>query len=265
MSFEPSKTKADALKRLGQALGYEFPLYVGSSVPKELFTAATRRAHVADEGSMPVRAERVVLAAGLQWGKDCDSRSTPSGGGATVTLTGLNRLLEAIQILGTFNGSAVPEPETEEFGQPYVTKTGAVTAEPVTLTQDWNALDESTRAHQALESALADYVRSLGVEPRSPRAAEPQFDLAWQYDGTTVVVEVKSATDANHRQQARLGVGQVLEYAAILQDNAPADYRTVLLLGQPPEPLDYLLAANSGVLVIGEAQFNELALDGLAP
>lgn len=265
MSFEPSKTKGDALRRIGEILGYKFDLSNGSTVPTGLFTAAAQRAGVSDSGSMPARGERVVRQAGLVWDSKCDSRNAPSGGGSTVTLTGLNRLIEALVVLGITSQVASPADTSEDFGAPYREQAGGVTAAPVELLQDWNALDESSRAHMQLQNLLAEFVRSTGVEPRSPRSSDPAFDLAWEYDSTTVIVEVKSANDSNHRQQARLGVGQVLEYAAILNDAVAGDYRAVLVLGQPPTDLDYLLAANSGVIVIGPDQFNELGLEDLLP
>lgn len=265
MSFEASRTKGDALRRIGDLLGFKFNLSEGSTIPTALFTAASQRAGVSDGGSMPVRGERVVQKAGLVWDSKCDSRSAPSGGGSTVTLTGLNRLLEALMALGVSTPSVPPSDTGEALGSPYRQQTGGVTADAVELLHDWNALDESSRAHMQLQNSLADYVQLLGVEPRSPRPFEPAFDLAWEHDGTTVVVEVKSANDANHRQQARLGVGQVLEYAAILNDGSAGDYRPVLLLGQAPTDLDYLLATSSGVIVIGPDQFNELGLEDLLP
>jgi hypothetical protein len=48
---------------------------------------------------MPQRAQRIVEAAGLQWTEVHDSTKTPSRGGSTVTLAGLNRVLEALLLL----------------------------------------------------------------------------------------------------------------------------------------------------------------------
>lgn len=265
MSFEPSKTKGDALRRIGDLLGYKFDLSEGSTIPSALFTAATARAGVADDGSMPVRGERVVRKAGLDWDRKCDSRGAPSGGGSTVTLTGLNRLLEALMKLGVNTPSPPAQDVGETFGNPYREQIGGIGAEPVELTKDWDALDEATREHMELQNSLANYARFLGIEPRSPRSAEPAFDVAWEFGQTTVVVEVKSVSDANHRQQARLGIGQVLEYVAVLNDSVAGDYRPVLLLGQTPTYIDYLLATSSGVVVIGPDQFNELGLEELLP
>lgn len=265
MSIEPSRTKGDALRRIGDLLGYEFDLSLGSTVPSALFTAAAQRVGVSDGGSMPVRGERVVQKAGLIWDAKCDSRNAPSGGGSTVTLTGLNRLLEALTTLGVKPPVTGSADTGEALGTAYRQQSGGVAAEPLELLHDWNALDESSRAHMRLQNALAEYVRGLGVKPRSPKSSEPAFDLAWEYGGTTVVVEVKSATDINHRQQARLGIGQVLEYAAILHDEIPGDYRPVLLIGESPTDIDYLLARSSGVVVIGPDQFNELGLEEVLP
>jgi len=263
--FESSKTKRDALRRLGELLGFKFDLARGSTIPTALFTAATQRAHVSDDGQMPDRAERVVRLAGLEWDRKCDSRHTPSGGGATVTLTGLNRLLEALERLGVTAPNAPSAELQEEFGSPYRPATGGVGAEPVELVRNWDALDDSTRIHSDLQNALATYVSSLGIDPKSPKPYEPMFDLAWVYGETTVVVEVKSANDDNHRQQVRLGIGQVLEYVSVLNDASVGDYRPVLVLSEAPDPVDYLLAANTGVVVIGSDQFNELGLEDLVP
>lgn len=265
MDFEPSKTKGDALRRLGDLLGYEFDLSTGSTVPSALFSAATERLGLSDDGSMPVRGQRVVEAAGLIWDSKCDSRATPSRGGATVTLTGLNRMLRALLALGVTSPGA-PGPEgSVAFGTAYREQVGGVAAPPTELFLDWEALDESSRAHMALQNSLAGYVRSMGATPRSPSSAEPSFDLAWEHDDTIVIVEVKSATDENHRQQARLGIGQVLEYVAILNDATVNDYRPVLLLGQPPSNVDYLLAMMSGVVVIGPDDYYKLGLEDLLP
>lgn len=94
----PRVGKAAALDRLGQLLGRRYDLGVGSSVPSAVFDDAAVVAGVPGEGSMPERAQRVVEAAGLPWDTTFDSRNSPSGGGSTVTLAGLERLIEAIEI-----------------------------------------------------------------------------------------------------------------------------------------------------------------------
>jgi hypothetical protein len=97
VTFEPSSRKDDAIRRLNALLGTEAEIGVGSSVPKLLFEAAAWKMGVSGHGTMPEIGREVVEAAGLRWGPECDSTSTESGGGSTVTLTGLNRMIEAIQ------------------------------------------------------------------------------------------------------------------------------------------------------------------------
>jgi serine/threonine-protein kinase HipA len=94
----PRVGKAAALDRLGALLDRRYELGVGSSVPSAVFDDAARRAGVATGGTMPERAQRVVEAAGLPWDATFDSRNSPSGGGSTVTLAGLERLIDALEI-----------------------------------------------------------------------------------------------------------------------------------------------------------------------
>jgi hypothetical protein len=74
-------------------------------------------------------------------------------------------------------------------------------------------VERGTRGHAITQNRLAAHLRSLGVEPRSPRASEPNFDVAWEVGGRVFVAEIKSLTFRNEEKQLRLGLGQVLRYA----------------------------------------------------
>ena len=250
MTFQGSLTKKAALRRLGKAVGFEFTLGEGSSIPRAMFDAVADEAGVSTAGSMPIVAEKIARAAGLTWGPECDSRDTPSGGGSTVTLTGMNRLIEAMERLSG-RSSAVPVGGSMELGTAYLPHRGGIDAPPAALLRNWDALDEATRAHQQLEASLAEYVRESGWHPRSPATGEPLYDLAWHCSSATVVAEVKSATTANHRQQVRLGVGQVLEYTAILEGLMNERVNPVLLIGEKPTGDDILLARRTGIVIVG--------------
>lgn len=90
-----ARTKREAVDRLCVLIGAEpMQVGVGSSLPSDLFDQLAGFAGV-DSGPMPVVGQRVAEAAGLTWTTDCDSRNTASGGGSTVTLTGLQVLIEA--------------------------------------------------------------------------------------------------------------------------------------------------------------------------
>lgn len=91
--------KADLVRRLASMLGVPDPgIGVGSSIPSDLFAVMARRVGV-PPGSMPEVGEAVTRKAGIAWDRDCDSRSSTSGGGSTVTAVGLARLVAALQRL----------------------------------------------------------------------------------------------------------------------------------------------------------------------
>lgn len=73
---------------------------VGSSVFKALFNGVCQRFDIDASGSMPKQAQRIVTAANLPYRADqFDSRLTPSEGGSTVTLEGLQQIRHAVEIL----------------------------------------------------------------------------------------------------------------------------------------------------------------------
>jgi hypothetical protein len=81
---------------------------------------------------------------------------------------------------------------------------------------DAEIVERGLRGHVETEHALATTLRELGIEPRSPTAGEPNFDVAWTHGATTYVAEVKSTTNRNEERQLRLGLGQVLRFRSIL-------------------------------------------------
>lgn len=209
----PLFTKQEALTRLCRMLGMsELRLHRGSSVPVEVFLATCHRFGLDPHGSMPELGERIARRGGQAWDTTCDSRTSPSGGGSTVTRVGLNRMVTAVE---TMLGTRPPEPSGPEptFGQPYRRAVGGIDAAPEgPLFRDWSALDAATRAHADTQNALEAHVRQRGHPTFSPGPGEPGYDLAWRTASGLVVAEVKSTTGANQRQQIRLGLGQVLDY-----------------------------------------------------
>jgi hypothetical protein len=83
-------------------------------------------------------------------------------------------------------------------------------------------VERGVRGHAITQNRLADQLRSLGIEPRSPRPDEPNFDVAWRANGRVFVAEVKSLTIRNEEKQLRLGLGQVLRYVHQLGSDAAA-------------------------------------------
>ena len=64
---------------------------------RDLFVGACARLGIDSNGTMPELAQRIITAANLPYRADhFDSRLTPSGGGSTVTLEGLQAIKAAI-------------------------------------------------------------------------------------------------------------------------------------------------------------------------
>jgi hypothetical protein len=100
MSSRTRRTKQDVIDSTSERLGLRsFRTSVGSSVPKDYFVAVADALGlnlIPEEMSMPEMGRAIVEAAGLVWDNQCDSTGTPSGGGSTVTLEGLERIESAV-------------------------------------------------------------------------------------------------------------------------------------------------------------------------
>jgi hypothetical protein len=72
-------------------------------------------------------------------------------------------------------------------------------------------VERGLRGHADTQNALAASLELSAISPRSPRADEPNFDLAWEA-GDAISVAIKSTTPENEERQLRLGLGQILHY-----------------------------------------------------
>jgi hypothetical protein len=77
---------------------------------------------------------------------------------------------------------------------------------------DPSKLERAMKGHATTQNALANYLGEHGIEPRSPIAGEPNYDLAWEVGGTCYVTEVKTLPADTEEDQLRIGLGQVLRY-----------------------------------------------------
>jgi len=79
-------------------LGETFKLLRGSSIPIQFFQKLERRFSIPIANGMEVKAETFCSFFGIEWTTDCDSSSSPSGGGGTVTKIGLLKIKEAVKV-----------------------------------------------------------------------------------------------------------------------------------------------------------------------
>ena len=101
-------------------------------------------------------------------------------------------------------------------------------------TPDLALAERGLKGHADTQNDLAQVLRNAGIEPRSPLPSEPNFDLAWETDGTFFVAEVKSISDDNEEDQLRLGLGQVLRYRYRFERLGYARVVAVLVLERAP-------------------------------
>lgn len=124
---------------------------------------------------------------------------------------------------------------------------------------DPDLIDRGTEAHKDIQDALAAALQEPGLEPLSPEAGDPQFDIAWIQDDVAFITEVKSLTAANEEKQLRLGLGQVLSYVHLIDWPQVDAVRAVLAVERQPTA-DYweTLCAELGVILTWPEAYEEL-------
>jgi hypothetical protein len=120
--------------------------------------------------------------------------------------------------------------------------------EPFTV--DPAAIERGVSGHVESQNTVADALRAAGIEPRSPRPVEPNFDLAWERAGTIFVAEVKSITARSEERQLRLGLGQVLRYRALLEREYEVVRAVLIPERAPSDPSWRELCTELGILLV---------------
>ena len=145
-------------------------------------------------------------------------------------------------------------------GQPYVRPSSGGSATPTSrvFRFDPDAIDRGTNAHRRVQNQLADAVRARGWQPLSPSDSDPLFDVGWIAADAAWIAEVKSLTPTNEERQLRLGLGQVLSYAHLVDWGFKGN-RPVLAVEREPS-LDYWpdLCQSHGVALSWPDMFDDL-------
>ena len=121
-------------------------------------------------------------------------------------------------------------------------------------------VERGLRGHARTQNLLSTYLTSIGIEPRSPRPDEPNFDIAWSFQSITWVAEVKSLSNENEEKQLRLGLGQLLRYRQLLGKRHKV--RAMLLAERcPTDPAWRVLCSELGIILTWPADLpNSLRL-----
>ena len=94
------ETKDDLMAEICDLLAIEtYKTTIGSSVPRRFFSDLLDYFGLPDDGDAVTACKTLITNANLKWEREYSSEASPSGGGGTVTLSGLKALRNSIAIL----------------------------------------------------------------------------------------------------------------------------------------------------------------------
>ena len=94
------ETKNDLMAEICSLMGIsEYKTTIGSSVPRRFFSELLDYFGLPDEGDSVQASKSLIASANIEWRPEFDSSDSPSGGGGTVTLTGLKAIRQAVTVL----------------------------------------------------------------------------------------------------------------------------------------------------------------------
>ncbi|PPF28424.1 MULTISPECIES: hypothetical protein [unclassified Rathayibacter] len=103
---------------------------------------------------------------------------------------------------------------------------------------DLAALDKGTIAHQRTLAAFIDVLGRRQLVAERPSRTAPRFDVGWSDSTRSFIAEVKSLGGPDEAQQIRLGMGQVVDYAAQLRRATTTDQEIQPVLVLERKPVD---------------------------
>ena len=241
--------------------GVDFVLVCGYAVEHDVFVFwdAALRIDFAYSTSLEVKSANVQAAAasGLRVRQDRRLQT-----GMEVVICAPSQLVvEAIEeraSSGEVGSRGVGAPVTG--GQPYMRPPpgGSATPRSRVFRFDPDAIDRGTNAHKKVQNQLADAVRARGWEPRSPSDSDPLFDVGWIAADAAWIAEVKSLTPANEERQLRLGLGQVLSYAHLVDWGFENNHPVLAVEREPSSGYWPDLCESHGVALSWPDVFDEL-------
>ncbi len=241
--------------------GVDFVIVCGYAVEHDVFVFwdAALRIDFAYSTSLEVKSANVQAAAasGLRVRQDRRLQT-----GMEVVICAPSQLVvEAIEeraSSGEVGSRGVGAPVTG--GRPYLRPPpgGSATPRSRVFRFDPDAIDRGTNAHKKVQNQLADAVRARGWEPRSPSDSDPLFDVGWIAADAAWIAEVKSLTPANEERQLRLGLGQVLSYAHLVDWGFENNHPVLAVEREPSSGYWPDLCESHGVALSWPDVFDEL-------
>lgn len=147
------ETKNDVIREICSLLDLpEHETTVGSSIPRRFFSDVLDHFQLEDTGDAVNAARALVEYAGLSWSSESDSSNAPSGGGATVTLDGLQQLRQAVTLILDQNE--------------LIDGSSATFEDEIPLVSNWSLLEGQKIVRKLLHNTYGG-VRQGGISPSS--------------------------------------------------------------------------------------------------
>lgn len=147
------ETKNDAIAEICSLLNLPpYETTVGSSIPRRFFSDVLDYFQLEDSGDAVNAARSLVEYAGLIWSTESDSSNSLSGGGATVTLEGLQQVRQAVTLILDQNE--------------LVDDTFIVSDQAAPIVSNWTLLEGQKVVRKQLHNTYGG-VRQGGISPSS--------------------------------------------------------------------------------------------------
>ena len=257
-------TKNSILDEIAMLTGIRiYTTVAGSTIPRAFFTEMAELFEVSNDGDAPKVLRRCLESVGIIWSAIFDASQSASGGGGTVTLSGLEVMRDAIVDLVNRNSLEIDSLSTVsvEFESGIV---GYVIA-PETYNHegsftpgeiDPDKLRDGFERHNKTQNLLAEYLSERNCTVSSPGLNDPIFDLYWVGQNGSYVCEVKSITDENEESQLRKAIGQVLRYQSQLRASGKECFPVVVTDREVSDQTWYSVFSENGMILSSSPMFN---------
>ena len=235
----------------------------GGTIPRTFLDDLSAALKVSPDGNKNVVFQRCVGSLGLTWQPHWDSRDSPSGGGGTITTSGLEALRDALIdvlshddfVLGS-NGAFEPKLEDRLIGYIFAPEEYNHENEFAISEIDPDKVEDGFERHNKAQNLLAEFLDGHDCEVSSPSPKDPKFDLFWTGQSGSYVCEVKSITDDNEESQLRKAIGQVLRYQSQLRASGKECFPVVVTDREVTDQSWYSVFRENGMVLSSAPMFN---------
>jgi len=231
----------------------------GGTIPRPFLDEVAEVVGAPTDGNKNEVFQLCLLRLGLEWQPEWDSRQSPSGGGGSISLSGLETLRDAlVDFLSQDELLDFVEIDLESSIVGYMvapeTYNHEGKFEPAEIDPD--KLGDGFERHNKTQNLLAGYLAEQNCAVTSPKPNDPKFDLFWIGQNGSYVCEVKSITSENEESQLRKAIGQVLRYQSQLRASGKECLPVVVTDREVSDQTWYSVFSENGLILSAAPKFN---------